>query len=555
MASLEIYEWEIWHTYSSYLQVQHVDLGFAAWQLVESRVALFAALWDGRTYWSSGMDVGSGKAVMDRDPYADHATFTHVPDPGCTVPLAGFALEAWGQACKFRFSEQRVFGEDRPLPPPYVRVFLGQCDLISKGSPPSCVRLYPVLLIYDSGVVLLELRTISPERPTPLDQFVSNSENMFQQPFARIEVPPGLAKLATRAYYHSQQLRFDRRALLLWLERRHDLAVDQLTRRQKAGDFTFDLAPLSGADGDHPCEYLHTFALTLFQTVAFVLGRSRRGLAFVMLGPKRTPELGDFWSGRPHMYLTRFAGQRDTATENHLCHGEAFGCIFLRVPNAEGAIAKRYLPEDARIFEDYSAYISSHATLWVWSRNGIDQNFRWADPNRGHLIYERQAVVELLEYGYMLHRGLLERIDTYADADDVMAARKEVLRLQQHMEEVSPSGEIRDLLHRGWDQMGVPKLLSRIQEGLGLRETETRTVEARSAARAGQALTILFGLMAVPALAGQVIQPLWELLNIPHPHDIRLFMTIANVISLVGVGGIVGFLVRWSNVGRLKASK
>jgi hypothetical protein len=552
MASLEIHEWEIWHTYTSCLHLQNIELDFAARRLVESGIALCAVLRDGRTYWSSGTQVGSGTAVMQRDPYADHATFTFVPDTDCRVRLAGFPAEACGQAWKFRFSECRVFGDDRPLPEPYVRAFLGQCNLVSEGESASKVLLYPVLLLYETGVMLLELRTISPDTPTSLGEFITGAENMFLHPFDRIEVPPGLSKLATRAYYQTRALSLPRRAALLWLERRHDMGVDQATYREHSGDFNFDLAPLSTADQHRPCEYLHTFALTLFDTVAFALARPRRGLAFLLLGQKPAPELGGFWSGRPHIYITRFAGQCDTASENQLRHAEAFGSILLRVPTAEGAIASRQLPEDARMGEDYNAYINSCASLWVWSKKGVDQDFRWADPNRGHLIYEHQAVIELLEYGYILHRGLLERIDRYADADEVVTARKGVLELQLQMEEASPFGEIRELLHRGWNQMGLPKLLSHIQEALALRETETRTSEARSAARTGLALTILFGLVAVPALAEQVVQPLWELLGIPHPKDMSLFKTVANLVSFVGVGVPVAFLVRWLKVGKRK---
>jgi hypothetical protein len=54
-------------------------------------------------------------------------------------------------------------------------------------------------------------------------------------------------------------------------------------------------------------------------------------------------------------------------------------------------------------------------------------------------------------------------------------------------------------------------LRRQIQEALRLRETETRAAEARLGSRIGQALTILFGLIAVPSLAEQFILPLWEI--------------------------------------------
>ncbi len=550
---LEIHEWEIWHTYTTYLLVEAVNLDDIARRLVESGIALCSMLPDGRTYWSSGPTVGSGTTSVSLDPYASHATCNLDRDPDCKTALDGFAAEAWLQACYFRFSEQRVFGESNPLPPPYVRAFLGQCNLVSKAYPASKARLYPILLIYESGVVVLELRTLSPDSPTPLDGFISGAVNLYQHPFERIDVPPGLAKMATRAYYHSYRgWTFPYRAALLWLERGHEEAVRRLTRSSEDGDFAFDLAPLSTEDVAAPCENLSTFAFTLFHTTAFLLGRPRFGIGFLLRGQRSTPELGDFWSGRPHVHLIRFEGQCDTATENELRHGEAFGGILLRVLGPDSAVLRRSLPKDARLFEDYNAYVTSAASLWVWSKRGLARQPIWGGPNRGHLIYEHQALVELLEYGYMLHRGVLERASSYGNTDEVMSARRALLRLKLQMSEASHFGEIRDLLDHGWGELRLPELRAQIQEALNLRETETRELEARSTTRVGQALTVLFGLVAVPALAEQVVQPLWELLGVQRPIDPAVFKTIANLLSLFGVGLIVAVLVRWLGARRPK---
>jgi hypothetical protein len=137
------------------------------------------------------------------------------------------------------------------------------------------------------------------------------------------------------------------------------------------------------------------------------------------------------------------------------------------------------------------------------------------DPNRGNLIYERQVLVELLEYGYMLHRSLYHRVQEFATTAEVIAVRKQLLQLQRNMYEASHAGEIRDLLENGWKELGLPRLISEIDAGLRLRESETRSVEARRATRVGWALTVLFGFVAVPALADQVILPIWKLTPFP----------------------------------------
>lgn len=197
------------------------------------------------------------------------------------------------------------------------------------------------------------------------------------------------------------------------------------------------------------------------------------------------------------------------------------------------------------MFDDFNAYIGSAASLWVWSRNGLAEQFQWKDPNRGHLIYEHQTVVELMEYGYMLHRALLERIEHYNDPQKVTAAQKDVLDLKLQMAEASHFGEIRDLLERGWKEFGLPQLRDLVQDALRLRESRMRARVTLSTARVGQALTILFGLMAVPGLATEAIQPLWELLSIRHPKDPTLFKVEAECISFGLVGLLVLALIRW----------
>ena len=533
---MRIHEWEVWYTYATYLHVTKVDLDEAARSLVEAGIALCAMLWNGRTYWSSGQKVCSGKTTVELDEPDGTANFSVESDTGCTEGLDGFAQEAWYQAAYFQYAETRVFGEDQPLPSPYLRAFLGQCNLIHATDPESKIRLYPTLLIYGSGVTMLELRAIGPECSIPLRQFITDSVNLFQIAFERVEVPPSLANLATQAYYHSyREWSILYRAALVRLQQGHETAVRQLTRHHKEGDFGFDLAPMSSEEGASRSEVLSSFALTVFHSAAFAISRPRSGVAFLLRGQKRTPQLGNFWSGRPHIYIIRFDGQSKTASENECLHEAAFRSMLLRSPAPDAAVAKQRLPKDCRLFEDYNAYVTSAATLWVWSTSGIDRQREWVDANRGDLIYAPQAVVELLEYGCMLHHSLLDRAMNYSDLDEVYAARRALIQLRQDMRFASHSGEIMDLLKYGWDQLKVPQLREQIDDTLRLREDEKSTSEARATSRIGNLLTILFGLVAIPSFATQVVEPAWQWLNIPRPCDDVAFQLLANGVSFIEV--------------------
>jgi phosphatidylserine/phosphatidylglycerophosphate/cardiolipin synthase-like enzyme len=124
------------------------------------------------------------------------------------------------------------------------------------------------------------------------------------------------------------------------------------------------------------------------------------------------------------------------------------------------------LPKDARLFEDYGAYVTSASSLWVWSMEGLAEQEAWMDPNRRNLIYERQVLAELLEYGYMLHRSLHRRVETLGTTAEVISVRRAILQMRLRMREASHSGEIRKLLENGWNELGLPDLVSDIDAGL-----------------------------------------------------------------------------------------
>jgi hypothetical protein len=191
------------------------------------------------------------------------------------------------------------------------------------------------------------------------------------------------------------------------------------------------------------------------------------------------------------------------------------------------------LPEDARLFEDYNAYVTSASSLWVWSKKGLKEQAQWEDLNRGNFIYERQAIMELLEYGYMLHRGLYHGVERLGSTAQVMAMRKDILRLRLRMREASHAGEIRELLESGWKEFGLPALAAEIESGLALRESEMRSLDNLRATRVGWAIATVFGFVAVPALADQVVLPFWNLLKIHPVIDVLKARLIADGIAIL----------------------
>jgi hypothetical protein len=538
-SNVKLYEWEIWHTYSTYMESSSVDLLNSAERLVDAGLAEFAILHSGESFWPTPVGLGKGVSSVEVDLVDGAYSYQLRLDKATTCKPEDFPLEAFGQAIQFLAGEQLVLGPEPSLSPPYLRAFLGKVSLISNPDSKDTrhvLNLYPILLMYATGVLVLELRMIGPDHPTELPEFITSGVNLFRYHFDGVEVSPGLSREATRAYYRSgRRWAIWLRPFLLHFQREHNLAVSQQTSEHEDGPFSFRMAPLGSTEPQR----LQDIALTIFHVAAFLSERPRDGWRYFLSGQNPVPALGDFWSGRPHVHLVRFDGQAETAAENEKRNYMDFASILCRVPQQEGSSRTISLPPTLRLFDDYGAYVTSATSLWVWSQQGLERERSRMDPNRGNLIYERQLIIEVLEYGYMLHRSLYHRMEMLGGSKEIAAVRFQVLDLKRRMREASHAGEIRGLLNAGWKEMSLPELRQEIEEGLSLRELDRQAAETLRTTRIGWALTTVFGFVAVPALAEQLISTLWKISGIPAPANTELQTLLSVAVAFLVVAAVV----------------
>jgi hypothetical protein len=533
---MKLHEWEVWHTYCTYIEAVPISLAEFAKRLVDIGVAELAILRSGESFWTTPEGTGAGTTTVELDSVTGDYEFRLELDKTTTHKPQGFAREAFGQATQFMVGEQRILGPEASLSPPYLRAFLGKIELIANSDgDPHVLNLYPVVLVYETGIVVLELRMIGPDHPTELENFVAGAVNLYRYRFDLVQVSPGLSREATKAYYQSRK-RWPIwwRAALLYLQGRHNIAVTERTKGQHDDCFAFQMAPLSSEEP----QTLRDVAITIFHVLAFQSGLPRDGWSFLIKGHGVIPFLGDYWSGRPHVHLVRFDDQSDTAEANEKRNHRVFASILSRVPPS-GKPVRTIKLKNLRPFDDYGAYITSATSLWVWSKQGLERERPRMDANRGNLIYERQLLVEILEYGYMLHRSLYHQMERLPSSRRIAAVRLQILDLRRRMREASHSGEIRDLLNAGWEEMSLPQLRQDIEEELSIRENDQRAADNLRTTRIGWALTTAFGFVAVPALAEQVLTPLWHVSGIASPANTDLEKVLAVGISILIVLPVV----------------
>ena len=546
-----ISDWDIWHTYSSFLETSQIDLMQIGKALVESGIAPCVLHRDGRTWWETDKGPRSGHTQVELNSRRIGAKITLEVDGGSESGLEGYAWEAWYQASHFRFNELRLC-MDGPLPPPYIRAVLGEFHLTSSEEDFGVI-LYPVVKLFESGVILVQFRTIAPDRDISIQEFISRHGNLGCISFDEVEVPPAITDFGAKSYYHSVAnwpLRL--RYVIQKAEREHRRTIVTETKEIRSGDFNAQLTVLPRKD--LAGETLSSLAQTIYSIFGFVASNPRSGAAFLLRGQRRIIRPGPYWCGRPHVYLLDFEGQKASAEENVEAFGREVGWIHGRHPGGASKTGLRYLPEDRRHFDDYSAFISETVSLWVWSTDGKEKQEEWADLNRGHLIYEQQATIELFEYGYMLHRALLAKIETAKSSIEVQELRWAVNHLQSSVADATHFGETRDLLHAGWKEVGLVDLKARIMEGLLIRSDQNAVRETRENERISRWLTIIFGVVAVPPIATEVLRPMWAFLGWWQPNSIHakslFFIAIALSFVIVTVVAISAWSKRARNLSK-----
>ena len=128
----------------------------------------------------------------------------------------------------------------------------------------------------------------------------------------------------------------------------------------------------------------------------------------------------------------------------------------------------------------------------------------------------------MLDYGFSLHQRMLELVSNLNTFDEALNAKQTLVNLETEMHQLSPYGEISDLLRQGWNSMGVDRLRVAISEIIALKQIQASTTEERRNFKWQTALTILFGTLAIPELARSIIKPLWEVSKLPRFQDVNL---------------------------------
>jgi hypothetical protein len=194
------------------------------------------------------------------------------------------------------------------------------------------------------------------------------------------------------------------------------------------------------------------------------------------------------------------------------------------------------MPRNSRLGQSQGVYIGAAGTLWVHTTDSLAEG---RQGDRGALVFRDQTIVEALEYGYMVHRYLEERVLSTGTVDAVLALRQEVLDLKMRLAESSHYGEIQSILSDAWKAWGLDEIRTHVEQRLAVREAGQALRETRRTNRWAALLTLVFGVGAIPPLAEDVLGPVWTVAGWPRPVDGDQFKVVLLLVVSVLVGALL----------------
>lgn len=277
----------------------------------------------------------------------------------------------------------------------FFRAFLDPCDMITESS---TIRLYPSITVHQNGVFQMHFRVMSNGVPISTKDFIDKFLNAPMILARDILVPPALFLLDARKVLLEDEVLSNRNENLKhWL--RVNEMVEKFTILDEGGEEYFDhylisINPEESKSG--PALSLSILTNMIGNALETLLNKPRLGKEYQILGKKKSKyNQGDFWSGRPTVYMLDMDQHPKKASEIYEKYSEDLEYIAAR---STGILTnKNYLGDSLRSADDYLSYVAKSINLFVYSSNGIDVH-SGSDPNGNELVYRLQSQVDFADF-------------------------------------------------------------------------------------------------------------------------------------------------------------
>lgn len=472
--SMQITKWEIWKTYSTYTDrtFNIEELNKLSEILVKNNVV--ASIFDSgcNILWNDGEKVRKDK-IFDFNDLSENLELLN--------KLPNYAAEGIYQFYSMWNSEERIL-KNIHYDYPYIKGFLSPINVTFSTSQTKI--LYPQLTIYNTGILNLTFRIIS---PTPVfnyevNSFIYNEINLNNLKIKELELPYEI------------------------LESIKDFQFDDLENNKKTinfGSFKHNFVKVDDF------ENLLDFTKFLISVISFHISNKFRKFDYY----------NNYWLYSQSIYLLDYKNQpyhKEDIIENFK---EYLIQILYRIPFLYDVNFSKELPEDLRELNQYCVFMIKGMSLWISSKDELEL-FK-DDINNERKVYEKQVLVEAINHFNLLVNKLYEVSQNNDNSyDEVIKLQKYLINFQRFFKTayVSNFGEINHILNYCYEELEWKELIELSNELLDIKKNHQIN-------RKNENLQYLVILIAIFTLCSQLL--------VYYPDSTFIFILIDIIVCII----------------------
>ena len=421
--SMQITKWEIWKTYSTYTNrtFNYSELKEISEILVKNNLVTSILMSDCSIIWKDGKKVKEDQ-IFDLNYSQILALLNKLP---------GYAAEGIHQFYLMWKSEERIL-KDLHYDFPYIKCFLS--PIMVTFTPDHTKILYPQLTIYDTGILNLTFRIISPDKYNyEINNFIYNEINSNNLKIKEVKFP----------YEILENLKY--------------LEIDELEKNKetiKLEPFEHDFVKL------YDFENLLDLTQFLIQVISFQISKKFRKIDYY----------NNYWLYSQSIYLLDYKNQPYHKEEIIDNFREYLIQIMYRLPFLFDVNFSKELPKDLREINQYCLFIIKGMSLWVSSKDELEK-FK-EDINNQSKVYEKQVLVEAINHFNLLANKLYEISYHNGNYDEAIKLQKELINFQRLFKTtyVSNFGEINHILNYCYEELEWGELITLSNELLDIEK-------------------------------------------------------------------------------------
>lgn len=222
----------------------------------------------------------------------------------------------------------------------------------------------------------------------------------------------------------------------------------------------------------------------------------------------RNESIGEYWHGKPILFIGKHTGQKESSAENWAAHKRLVNSVMSRTYLADIARYEALAHVDLRSYDDFSNFYSEAVSLMLSTaqvESFIEQNNSYTFNN---LTSDVQVLNEASHYIQIYYSYASLGIDKCKTAIDVARLELKILKFEESLISAHKYGEIAryiDEVKRGEHLNTICKLLHKKIETVRKALELDEKVLSESYTRR---ITIIFGIIASATLSPELVQPL-----------------------------------------------